>query len=1024
MGSIADWKKTAGELQKKAKVFDTYAAHQQQFDSAKTNLAKELDAVAGALIDVSNSNAPQTQTAHNKQENTSPQKTTNDALKVATASVTAMQDALTGDVSIDDISTVAKNADEGYDAAFQTARNLNPKAVDAFVATYQKKHPIIFEAGSQIKNNSSEILMAVSGISGWGGDYGTPEQAMNKINNNVRQIATGSATLALSLKSFTDTVYTALNKDSGWIDHYLKDGTNICTNLGGAAAGLTQAGVTGIGSFNSARNAIDALSHGNIASASGYASAAIGGLLKTGASLVTAGANFRQFGETWREDHKKEDPQEILDLHGQYDYPPPGDPNPNSLNLQDQTHGDNGGGDTKGENNTGEDDYSADLIHEINVILDGESAPGISMCKVNGVEYKLTGYTISQELLQPMMLSFSLEKEDKIETDKDVVFRDSTQLIGKSIEIKATSRKTSLDDGDATDAFNFKGVIIDVSASRTVASAQSASIMAASYDCLLQNAPHCRSFENLSLQEIVEAVIQPYKDIQAVVKPRFTEKIPYIVQYNQSDFAFIRMLAIRFGEWMYSTGTQLVFGEFTNLNSSIANLQYPGGSLMSYGLSQSMNAFSFNHLLNNYYAFGSDKEIVKKTGLPQADSCYNDWTERAYEASKQRFAQEQINALSSGGFDNQKDDEGADTITDYSIKIQAHGQKSRLMTVHGSSKLAMLNIGKTFVICDNAQNVSGQNSDVKQNALRIVGINHSFDYSQDYSNSFNAVPETCSYPGYSDANVFPIAPSQRATVVDNKDEQSLGRIRVQFPWQKVQDEKMITPWLRIAVPYAGNVKGHQFIPEIGEEVMVGFEMDNAERPFIIGALYNGGSGKPDDKWAAAGSESGSDNNIKAIRTRNGHTIEIHDKGENGYIRIYDNEKENYILTFSTDEKLIKLESTGNIELYAKNDIIMHAGNNIVASAGSDLFTSAGHDRTVVVGHNQTINVSKNEFIEIGQNKDEKVELSSQLSAMNIIMEATQKLSETSTTYQQVALKTSNITAVDAIDVKAKIVRIN
>lgn len=276
------------------------------------------------------------------------------------------------------------------------------------------------------------------------------------------------------------------------------------------------------------------------------------------------------------------------------------------------------------------------------------------MCTINGEQYKITDYTISQELLQPMILNFSLSKEDKTETDKDVIFRDSTQLIGKSIEIKASSKKTSLEDGSAADAFDFKGVIIDVNASRATASAQSASIVAASYDCLLQNAPHCRSFEDKALKEIVETVLQPYKDIQGVIKPRFASKIPYIVQYNQSDFDFIRMLAVRFGEWMYNTGTKFIFGEFDNSKSAIANLQYPGGSLMSYGLSQEMNSFAFSHLVNNHYAFGSGKETIKNAGNSQADSNYNEWTEKAYVASKQRFAQEQITTLSSGGFDNQK----------------------------------------------------------------------------------------------------------------------------------------------------------------------------------------------------------------------------------------------------------------------------------------------------------------------------------------------------------------------------------
>lgn len=948
--TIADWKETAGELQEKAKVFDIYAAHQPEFDSAKTNLAKELDSVAGALSDVSKSKLPPTNTAQTGNNTATPQTTTNDALKVASASVVAMQDALTGEVSVDDVSKVAKNADEGYDAAFKVVRELNPTAVDAFVVSYKDNHPIIFEAGSQIKNNSSDILKAALGIGGWGGNYGTPEQAMNKINTNVQNIAAGTAALALSLKSITDTIYTSIGKQPDWINHYLKDGSNICTNLGGAAAGLTKAGVMGIGSFSSAQKAMDALKHGNIASASGYASAAIGSLLNTGAGIVAAGVGIRQFKETWKQDHMGT-PTGVT---------PPIDDSVLGTSMDSQsiaqTFSDttNPAGDNKvptavqssASAPTTEDDYSADLIHEITIILGGGTASEISMCTINGEQYKIADYTISQELLQPMILSFSLSKEDKTETDKDVIFRDSTQLIGKSIEIKASSRKTSQEEGTPTEAFDFKGVIIDVNASRAAASAQSASIVAASYDCLMQNAPHCRSFEDKTLKEIVETVLQPYKDIRGVIKPRFATKIPYIVQYNQSDFDFVRMLAIRFGEWMYNTGTQFIFGEFDNSNSSMTSLQYPGGSLMSYGLSQEMNSFAFCHLLNNHYAFGNGKETIKNVGTSQADTNYNEWTERAYVASKQRFAQEQVTVLSSGGFDNQKDDEGADNITEYSVKVLAHGQKARLMTVHGSSKLAMLKIGQTFVICDSAQNVSGQNTDIKQNALRIIGINHAFDYSQDYSNSFTAVPNTCNYPSYSNANVFPSAPSQRATVVDNKDEQKLGRIRVQFPWQKIQDDKMMSPWLRIAVPYAGNIKGQQFIPEISEEVMVGFEMDNAERPYIIGALYNGGKGKPDEEWAASNEEKGTANNIKAIRTRNGHSILFNDRGDAGLIEIYDSNNNTYHITLSADDKKITIYSAGDIEINADGSISMTAKDNVNIKANSNVSVNADKDVSI------------------------------------------------------------------------------
>ena len=478
-------------------------------------------------------------------------------------------------------------------------------------------------------------------------------------------------------------------------------------------------------------------------------------------------------------------------------------------------------------------------------------------------------------------------------------------------------------------------MIIDVSASRATASTQSASVTVATWDALLQNAPHCRSFENMTLKDIIESVLKPYNDIKSKISPRFKDKIPYIVQYNQSDYAFISMLAVRFGEWMYNTGETFIFGEIEDSGSS-ANLEYPGGSLMSYNLHQSMTSFSFNHLLPDYYQYGKEKAILKESAQGVADGSVNNWTDKAFNASMQRFKNEQIAALNTGGFDSGKEDEGSDSILDYSLKIEAQGKKTGLMTVHGFSKLAMLKIGQTFLIRDNVQNKSGESKDVEQKALKVIGINHSFDYRQEYSNSFTAIPVACNYPSYSDADVYPSAPQQRAKVVENKDEQKLGRIRVQFPWQEIQSKEMKTPWLRIAVPYAGANKGHQFVPEIGEEVMIGFEMNNAERPYIIGSFYNGGNGKPDENWAVSQEEDGTTNNIKAIRTRNGHTILFNDKGDAGLLEIYDNKNNTYHITLSADDKKITIYSAGEIEVVADTDINIRAKGDIGINADGDI----------------------------------------------------------------------------------------
>ena len=199
-----------------------------------------------------------------------------------------------------------------------------------------------------------------------------------------------------------------------------------------------------------------------------------------------------------------------------------------------------------------------------------------------------------------------------------------------------------------------------------------------------------------------------------------------------------------------------------------------------------------------------------------------------------------------------------------------------------------------------------------------------------------------------------------------------------------------------------------------------FSIPKPSRLNSNGTLYNG-VGKPDVAWLP---EKNSRNQVKAIRTRNGHTIEIHDEGEDGYIRIYDNKKENYILTFSTDDKLIRLESTGNIELHAKNDIIMTAGHDISASAGNDINVSAGHDRNTTIDRNDTLTVGSNQFVRIYDNKDEQVAHNMQVIAENIREEAMDKFLQYSTTHHQKASDDMALNAGARIDIKASKVKIN
>ncbi|MCW7538457.1 type VI secretion system tip protein VgrG [Aquabacterium sp. A7-Y] len=70
----------------------------------------------------------------------------------------------------------------------------------------------------------------------------------------------------------------------------------------------------------------------------------------------------------------------------------------------------------------------------------------------------------------------------------------------------------------------------------------------------------------------------------------------------------------------------------------------------------------------------------------------------------------------------------------------------------------------------------------------------------------------------------------------------LGRIKVQFHWQAQgggEGSSAHSIWVRVAQRYAGAGMGAQFIPRIGQEVLVDFEEQDIDRPVVIAALYNG-----------------------------------------------------------------------------------------------------------------------------------------------------------------------------------------
>jgi Rhs element Vgr protein len=99
------------------------------------------------------------------------------------------------------------------------------------------------------------------------------------------------------------------------------------------------------------------------------------------------------------------------------------------------------------------------------------------------------------------------------------------------------------------------------------------------------------------------------------------------------------------------------------------------------------------------------------------------------------------------------------------------------------------------------------------------------------------------------------------------DPEKIYRVKVRIPAFAEIDEKESVIWARLNQPYAGDRRGLFWVPEAGDEVVVGFFNDDPRYPVVLGSLYNGQT-EPPLKFTEKNQEKGiiTKNGIKMIFT--------------------------------------------------------------------------------------------------------------------------------------------------------------
>ena len=174
-------------------------------------------------------------------------------------------------------------------------------------------------------------------------------------------------------------------------------------------------------------------------------------------------------------------------------------------------------------------------------------------------------------------------------------------------------------------------------------------------------------------------------------------------------------------------------------------------------------------------------------------------------------------------------------------------------------------------------------------------------------------------------------------VTNNRDPENMGRVKIKYPWFSDQNE---SDWARVVSPMAGSGRGLFFLPEVDDEVLVGFEHGDVHHPYVIGSLWNGQDQPPVSASQAVGGDGKV--NQRVLKSRSGHTITLDDTAGGEKITIVDKTGSNKIVIASPDNSMeIKVQGNLTIEAQGKISIKGAAGVDVTTDAQLKLSGTAG-----------------------------------------------------------------------------------
>lgn len=515
-------------------------------------------------------------------------------------------------------------------------------------------------------------------------------------------------------------------------------------------------------------------------------------------------------------------------------------------------------------------------------------------------------YSVEVDYAINRIPSAVIKLQDGDVADKDFDAANSADFIpGAEIEIQAGY--------DADDEIIFEGIVVNM---RMVLDATKGSVLVVTCRdkaVLMTQSRKSTFFQKMKNSDVISGIIGNYSGITADVSAT-SVVFEELIQYDVTDWDYLMIRADTNGFVTSIQQGTVTVGPPDTSSSAVLSLTY-GVDIVE--LEADLNAIDQTPGIEAISWDAAKQQISnQKASTPSLSSLGNITAEKA--ASSLGAKDETLR--SSAQIDTETLDEWAN---------------ARLL----KSRLAMITGSVTF---------SGSSAVYPNTMIELAGIGDRFSGTAFVSEVHHKIHEghwsTKISIGLKDEwfatkpNVNPIAASGLSPEVGglmiakvkqlDQDPQNENRILVTLPM--MQDDTNGV-WARLATFYATKEKGNFFIPEIDDEVVLGFLNNDPNYPLILGSLYSSENPPPYDLTA--------ENYTKAFVTKEGNKIEFDD--EKKVINI-ETPAENKI-TISDEDKGITIldENNNSIKTGTEGITIEDSnGNKIVMSASGIEITSS------------------------------------------------------------------------------------